>query len=131
MPPARVLLIEDEALVSMDEEMTLRERGFDVHAVPSAERALEAVECSLKKSRPFDIASVDNNLSGAMEGYEFIRRLRNDTAWKVMRWLPIVVHSSDRLPPDLADDPAIVYLPKGATSADQHAATVEKLISGR
>lgn len=131
MPPARVLLIEDEAILSIDEEMSLRQRGLDVHAVSSAERALQAVESSLQKSQPYDLASVDNHLSGKMVGYDFIRRLRHDTAFKAMRWLPIVVHSSDRLPPDLAEDPSIVYLPKGVTTADQHAETAYKMITGR
>lgn len=131
MPPARVLLIEDEALLAMDEELSLQQRGYVVCSAASAERALQMVADSLKKSEPFDVASVDNNLSGKMVGYDFIRRLRNDTAFKAMRWMPIVVHSSDRLPPDLKDEPGIVYIPKGITSADQHAETVHRMITGR
>jgi DNA-binding response OmpR family regulator len=66
---ARVLLVEDEVLISDVTAEALAEQGFEVEAVMSAEEALR----HLASDRAFDILFTDVNLPG-IDGQELARR---------------------------------------------------------
>jgi DNA-binding response OmpR family regulator len=99
----RVLLVEDELLISEWVAETLTEQGFDVHTASSASEALSYMD-----SAPVDVLFTDINLGGGMDGTALARRaraLRPDLA---------VVYSSGRsnqLDPGLAVQGS-VFVPK-------------------
>src|SRR5262245_9256727 len=68
----RVLLVEDEFLVSDMISSVLVERGFEVHAVASATDALR----HLMGGAPCDVLFTDINLAGGMDGAALARRAR-------------------------------------------------------
>ncbi len=68
----RVLLVEDEFLVSDMISSVLAERGFEVHAVASATEALR----HLLGGAPCDLLFTDINLPGGMDGAVLARRAR-------------------------------------------------------
>ena len=68
----RVLLVEDEYLVSDMVSSALAERGFEVHAVASAPEALR----HLMGGAPCDVLFTDINLPGGMDGAVLARRAR-------------------------------------------------------
>jgi DNA-binding response OmpR family regulator len=114
MPPApKVLLAEDEVLLSMDEEMALAEEGFDVCSVTTAERAWAEFVRAVEEGHPFTVLSIDNNLAGKMKGEDLIRQIRSATALKAVRLTPVLMHSSDMAPPDLRNTPNFAHLSKG------------------
>lgn len=76
------LLLEDEPLIAMDIEMTLRDAGFDVSVVGSCEEALEWLEVC----RP-DVVIVDIVLRDG-PGHKVVDQLITDG-------IPFVVHSGD------------------------------------
>ena len=67
-----ILLVEDEALVSMMIEDAMVERGFTVHAAADAAGALRF----LAGGAPVDILFTDINLSGEMNGAALARLAR-------------------------------------------------------
>ncbi len=69
---SRVLLVEDEALVSDMVAEVLAEHGFEVHAVPDARGALE----HLMEGAPCDILFTDINLPGGVDGAVLARLAR-------------------------------------------------------
>jgi signal transduction histidine kinase len=76
----RVLVVEDEPLVAMDLEGTLRELGYDV--VARTGRAEEALRLAAAL-RP-DVVLMDIGLAGPMDGIEAARRVRSDLAIPVV-----------------------------------------------
>jgi CheY-like chemotaxis protein len=73
MEKARILIVEDEAIVAMDIAGTLRKLGHDVtETVPSGEQAI----ASVKKNRP-DVIFMDIGLKGEMDGIETAARIRS------------------------------------------------------
>lgn len=100
------LLLEDESLIAMDIEMTLRDAGFDVSIVGSCEEALEWLEVC----RP-DIVIVDIVLRDG-PCHEAVEQLVEDG-------IPFVVHSGDQ-PDDHAGTPfaAGAWINKPAVGAD-------------
>jgi CheY-like chemotaxis protein len=75
--PVRVLMVEDEFLICDLVAEVLSERGFEVHAVPTANDALR----HLTVGCPCDVLFTDINLPGGMDGTtlaELARRLRPD-----------------------------------------------------
>ena len=68
---ARVLVVEDEAVVGMDLEAALRGMGYEVSHVFSGEEALEAAA----KDSP-DVVLMDITLAGELDGIETADRLR-------------------------------------------------------
>ncbi|QWF77907.1 response regulator transcription factor [Amycolatopsis sp. CA-230715] len=75
----RLLLVEDDELISQALGMALRDEDFDVVEVPSGERALEVLT-----DTPVDVVLLDLMLPG-IDGLEVCRRLRTDGT------LPIIV----------------------------------------
>ncbi len=60
-----ILLVEDEAVIAMDEVMTLKDHGFDVISVRSGEKAIETVD-----SHSVDMILMDIDLGCGMDGTE-------------------------------------------------------------
>ncbi len=69
--PIRVLLVEDEYLVSEWVAESLAEQGF---AVCTATNGLDALKCLA--SVPVDVLFTDINLAGSMDGTTLARRAR-------------------------------------------------------
>jgi CheY-like chemotaxis protein len=70
-PPLRVLLVEDEFLISEWVSESLVEQGFTVRAVSSAAEALRAL-----KSAAVDVLFTDINLPGGVDGLALAHRAR-------------------------------------------------------
>src|SRR6476619_5001038 len=71
-PSRRALIVDDEFLIALDLESSMRELGFDVCTVASNER--DAIE--LAKSQPPDVVVMDVYLGGARTGIETARWLK-------------------------------------------------------
>ena len=67
-----VLLVEDEALISMLVSDWLVELGFDVHEARTADEALDYIGAG----GAVDVLFTDINLPGSMTGAELARRAR-------------------------------------------------------
>ena len=104
IPRSRVLLVEDEFLISDMLAGALAEHGFEVHAVATAEDALR----HLRHGGPCDILVTDINLPGSADGAvlaRLARALRPD--------LPVVYASgSYRSLDDLDAVPGALFVPK-------------------
>jgi CheY-like chemotaxis protein len=73
MDKAKILVVEDEAIVAMDIANTLKKIGHEVtDAVPSGDQAITSV----KANRP-DVIMMDIGLQGAMDGIETAERIRS------------------------------------------------------
>jgi CheY-like chemotaxis protein len=70
-PPLRVLLVEDEFLISEWVSESLVEQGFTVRAVSNAAEALRAL-----KSAAVDVLFTDINLAGGVDGLALAHRAR-------------------------------------------------------
>lgn len=79
-PDARVLVVEDEAIVAMDISVRLRALGYDV--VGPASTGEEALELA-GRERP-DLVLMDIMLRGGMDGVEAARRIREATGAPVV-----------------------------------------------
>ncbi|MEA2903822.1 MAG: hypothetical protein QOI12_1209 [Alphaproteobacteria bacterium] len=84
---ARVLLVEDEPMISDITMEALVEHGFDVEAVASAG---EALKC-LNAGTPIDILFTDINLPGDMDGAALARCAR-----QILPNLPVMYTSGAR-----------------------------------
>ena len=81
--PIRVLLVEDEYLISEWVAESLAEQGF---AVCTATNGMDALKCLA--SAPVDILFTDINLAGGMDGTMLARRAR-----ELLPDLPVVYAS--------------------------------------
>lgn len=73
MPSSRILLVEDEAIVAMDIENSLKSLGYTVPAMASSgEEAIEQVSRTLP-----DLVLMDIMLQGDMDGVEAARAIRD------------------------------------------------------
>jgi CheY-like chemotaxis protein len=72
MPAISVLLVEDEALISMMVSDALSELGFEVHEAATADEALRY----LGAGGAVDVLFTDINLAGGMSGAELAQRAR-------------------------------------------------------
>jgi PAS domain S-box-containing protein len=79
-PTARILVVEDEAIVAMDISVRLRALGYEV--VGPAATGAEALEIA-EASRP-DLVLMDIMLRGGMDGVEAARRIREATGAPVV-----------------------------------------------
>jgi CheY-like chemotaxis protein len=84
--PIRVLLVEDEFLISEWVAESLSDQGFAVRSVTNAADALQHLQSS-----PVDVLFTDINLAGSMDGATLARRAR-----ELLPDLP-VVYASARL----------------------------------
>jgi two-component system OmpR family response regulator len=76
----RLLIVEDDALLADGLARSLRQSGYAVDWVDSAERALLAIE-----HESFDLVILDVGLPG-MDGFEMLKRLR-----RAERYVPVIV----------------------------------------
>jgi PAS domain S-box-containing protein len=68
---AHILLVEDEALIAMDEANTLKSHGFSVETVYQGEQAIEAV-----RERPgYSLVLMDIDLGSGMDGTEAAEKI--------------------------------------------------------
>ena len=104
MAAISVLLVEDEALISMLVSDALSEEGFEVHEVATADDALDFIEVGGR----VDVLFTDINLPGSMNGAELAQRVR------AMRpGLPVVYASARYGAGDMPGCvPDSVFLPK-------------------
>ncbi len=76
MPNVRVLVVEDEPEVAGSLARGLAEAGMSVDVALSAEEALDTIRTSL----PYDVALLDVNLGGDLDGTDLCRFLRAQAA---------------------------------------------------
>jgi CheY-like chemotaxis protein len=88
---ARILVVEDEALIGEMVAGALEEQGFDVHIEPDAAGALRYVESGAR----VDALFTDINLPGDMNGSELASRIR-----RLRPEMPIVYASGQWHPSD-------------------------------
>jgi len=72
MAAISVLLVEDEALISLMVSEALSQGGFDVHEVSTADEALRYIG----GGGPVDVLFTDINLPGGMTGAELAQKAR-------------------------------------------------------
>ncbi len=73
-PPKRVMIVEDESVISLDIKNSLMRLGYDIAGVAaSGERALSKIE----SSRP-DLILMDIHLKGEMTGIDVSEQVRSD-----------------------------------------------------
>ena len=110
MPATKILLVEDEVLISDLVREALTEQGFNVHAVETADDALRYLE----SGGAVDVLFTDINLPGDIDGAELAvraRELRPD--------LPIVYASGRFTASDLNPlVPRSIFLSKPYDPAD-------------
>ena len=98
MAAISVLLVEDEALISLMVSEALSEGGFEVHEVSSADEALRYIG----DGGPVDVLFTDINLPGRMNGAELAQCAR-----ALKPELPVVYtsgrYSGDDLPARVPD----------------------------
>lgn len=100
---AKVLVVEDETLISMWVEEALREAGHDVFSALNADRAIAILESDSE----FDIVFTDIDMPGSMDGLKLAAYVRN-------RWPPVhLIIASGKHRPRLDEMPTeSVFLPK-------------------
>ncbi len=101
--PIRVLLVEDEFLISEWVAESLSEQGFAVHVASNAIEALRYLA-----TEPVDVLFTDINLPGGMDGAALARRAR-----ALLPDLPVVYASAraNLLDPTLRV-PGSIFVPK-------------------
>lgn len=99
--PPRVLLVEDEVLISMMIEDAMVEQGFEVYTATNAGDALQVLE----DGTPVDVLFTDINIDGEVDGSKLARlarELRPDLAVLyasgTMRGVPDAVPGSTFVP---------------------------------
>lgn len=75
-PRARILIVDDDAIVASSLAEFLTREGFACEVAPDAERALER----LGADPTFELALCDLSLPGDVDGLELLRRLARDHA---------------------------------------------------
>ena len=85
-----VLLVEDEALISMLVSDWLVELGFDVHEARTADEALDYIGAG----GAVDVLFTDINLPGSMTGAELARKAR-----ALLPELPVLPPAFEPVPP--------------------------------
>lgn len=104
MAPISVLLVEDEALISMLVSDWLNELGFEVHEARTAGEALDYID----GGGTVDLLFTDINLPGGMTGAELARRAR-----ALKPELPVVYASGRYRGDDLGElVPHSAFMPK-------------------
>ena len=118
-PPCRVLLVEDDALISMSTLDVLEGLGHQVLEAPSPRKALEI----LHAGTPIDVVLTDQSMPG-MTGTQLAAEIR-------AKWpeLPIIVATGYvELPKDKA--PRLLHLRKPYVGEDLDAA-ISSAVAGR
>jgi CheY-like chemotaxis protein len=97
---ARILVVEDEALIRWDLTSRLEEAGYETVEAGSADEAMNILE----NDRDIRIVFTDIQMPGTMDGLELARYVR-------ARWPPtIIVISSGKHPKDMKSVPDNIEL---------------------
>lgn len=106
---AKILVVEDEMLITLWVEDTLRDAGYDVITVDNADAAIAVLE----SDRSITLVFTDVDMPGSMDGLKLAAAVRH-------RWPPVhIVIASGKRRPDAADLPErSVFLPKPYLPAD-------------
>jgi CheY-like chemotaxis protein len=86
----RILVVEDQESIRHMIEALVKARGFDVVAVNSGAKALEAVQ-----GQPPDVVLLDLMMPGQFDGLEVCRRLRSDPKTLDLPVLIITANADD------------------------------------
>jgi DNA-binding NtrC family response regulator len=104
----RVLLVEDEVLISMMIEDAMIARGFEVFTATSAGEALQV----LSDGMPVDVLFTDINIEGDMDGTALAHRARE------IRPELAVLYASGTLKSIVDAVPGSTFVPKPYAPAD-------------
>jgi CheY-like chemotaxis protein len=75
--PARILIVEDEALIALQMAMTLGDAGHEVIGTKATGKdTLAALADAAARGAPADLVLMDITLRGDMDGIETVRRIR-------------------------------------------------------
>jgi DNA-binding NtrC family response regulator len=105
-PGPKVLLVEDEPMLSELLTEALTDKGFAVHAAPNADRAIE----HLVSGAPVDIMLTDIDLGEGLDGAQLA-----EIARELRPKLPIIYASGRRCLGDFHTVPGSTFLPKPYT----------------
>jgi DNA-binding response OmpR family regulator len=120
-PAAKILLVEDEPMLSELLTEALTDKGFAVHAAPDADGALE----HLRSQADIDIMFTDIDLGEGMDGAQLACIAR------VLRpMLPIIYASGRRSMGEFRTVPGSTFLPKPYT-LNQVDATIARHLQNR
>ena len=114
-PGPKVLLVEDEPMLSELLTEALTDRGFAVHAAPDADHALQHLLSG----------ATDIDLGDGMDGAQLARIAR-----ELRPRLPIIYASGRRSMSEFRTVPGSTFLPKPYT-LNQVDATIERHLQGR
>jgi DNA-binding response OmpR family regulator len=120
-PGPKVLLVEDEPMLSELLTEALTDKGFCVHAAPDADGAL----AHLLSGAQVDIMLTDIDLGEGMDGAHLARVAR-----ELRPMLPIIYASGRRTMGDFRTVPGSTFLPKPYT-LNQIDATIARHLHGR
>ena len=120
-PAAKVLLVEDEPMLSELLTEALTDKGFAVHAAPDADVALE----HLRSGADVDIMFTDIDLGAGMGGAQLACAAR-----ELRPSLPVIYASGRRSMGDFRSVPGSTFLPKPYT-LNQIDATIARHLQGR
>ena len=100
---AKVLVVEDEFLITMWVEEALREAGYDVATASDADAAIKILEAD----RSIALIFTDIDMPGSIDGLKLAAAVRD-------RWPPVhIVIASGKHRPEVGEMPArAVFLPK-------------------
>ena len=126
MPPARVLLVEDDKFLRRACEASLRQRGFDVVTAADGEKGLGLA----REAPPPDVVLL-GLLMPKMSGIEVLRALKGDPGTNA---IPVVILSNSSRDEDRREAVqlgAAGYYVKANLSLKELAAQVSHLIKER
>lgn len=120
----RVLLAEDDRLLRVAGEATLRKKGFDVTVAVDGEDALQKAQ-----DTPFDVILLDVMMP-KLQGFEVLERLKADPA---TRDVPVIMLSSlgqDADVQEAMDAGATAYFVKSAFGLNELADKITTVLQG-
>lgn len=123
MAPVRILIVEDELIITLDLEDWLQHLGHHVLALASSGE--EAIE--LARALQPELVLMDIRLSGAMDGIEAAQQIR------AQRWIPVVyvaAHMDAHTVARLQGMGPALYLRKPFNAPDLQA-TIERALTMR
>jgi DNA-binding response OmpR family regulator len=121
-PAPKVLLVEDEPMLSELLTEALTDKGFAVHAAPDADCALKL----LRSGADVDILFTDIDLGDGMDGAQLARAAR-----ELRPALPVIYASGRRSMGEFCTVPGSTFLPKPYTLNQVDATIARYLRSDR
>ncbi len=77
-PRARILIVDDDPIVSRSLSEFLSGEGFEPSSAPGAREGLAALQAADDADQPIDLVVCDLSLPGGMDGLEFLRRIARE-----------------------------------------------------